>query len=322
MKKEELLKLHTNQRLLLEELLSRGVELTPIVKELELFEATYGNHTELILDRDTRIVSYAASVITSDKSPKGAQFFFDQRDLAIQFAEALGWPVVLKPVAGSHGRGCTMGILSTETLEQVLDEFVAEFGSDRPFLIEAEAQGEEYRIFITERGKFAVLHRMPASVVGDGVNTIGALAKSESDRRMNPRINCLCPISIDRTVERYLAAQGFSLNSVPANGVKVTLRATSNLAQGGSCEDVTGIAHPQFVSIAAAILRIFPGLAYAGIDIVTKNISKNPNEERYAVLEVNSNPGIHMHMRPALGKAQNVAAYIADLIFPETCKNE
>lgn len=335
MRKEELLKLHTNQRLLLEEFLKRGIEVTPIVKELELFEARYGSHTELILDRDSRVVSYAASVICSDKSltkvllqrhgfttPKGAHFFPDQRELALQFATSLGWPVVFKPVSGSHGRGCTMGIKSVAALELVLDEFVADSGNDRAFLIEQEITGEEFRVFITERGKYAVLHRIPAYVVGNGKSSIRELAEEESYRRMNPRANCLCPITIDKTVERHLETQGLSLNSVPAYGTKVQLRRTSNLAQGGYCEEVTNQAHPQFAAIALAVLKIFPGLAYAGIDIITTDINADPSNGKYAILEINSNPGIHMHMRPASGPPQDVASHIADLIFPETIKDE
>ena len=40
------------------------------------------------------------------------------------------------------------------------------------------------------------------------------------------------------------------------------------------------------------------------------------------IVEVNTVPGIHMHMRPSEGKPRNVAKYIVDMIFPETKEQE
>ena len=51
---------------------------------------------------------------------------------------------------------------------------------------------------------------------------------------------------------------------------------------------------------------------------MSKNIEKEQTSDMYNVVEVNTVPGIHMHMRPSHGKSRNVAKYMVDMIFPET----
>lgn len=326
---------HTNQRLLIEELLGRGVVITPIIPQLELFQAELGSHRELLLDRDSSITPYAASLISSNKSmakvllkragisvPRGQQFYPDQKAECIQYSQQLSFPLVLKPVCGSHGEGCWIGILNTSELDQRIDEFLTLFDSDTPFLVEEQFSGHEYRIFVTQNRKYAVLNRIPASVTGDGCSTIEELARKESNRRMNPRKNCLTPIVLDEMVVACLAKSSLTLSSIPELGQVITLRKTSNLAHGGNCEDVTDQMHPEYLAIALEVLKQFPNLPFAGIDVMATSISQQPTSANHVVLEVNSNPGIHMHMRPGIGSGRNVASYIADLIFPESANHD
>ena len=52
----ELAQLHTNQRLFIMEMQSRGIDVEIIYKEMELIKAEYGKHIEWILDRDSSII--------------------------------------------------------------------------------------------------------------------------------------------------------------------------------------------------------------------------------------------------------------------------
>ena len=87
---------------------------------------------------------------------------------------------------------------------------------------------------------------------------------------------------------------------------------------GGVCEDYTDIVHPSVIDIGMKVLSSFPGLPYVGIDFMTNSIDQKQNDESYRIIEINTIPGIHMHFRPAIGKPQNIAKYIVDLIYPET----
>jgi len=112
----ELLELHTNQRLLIEEMQSRGINVNIIYKEIELIKAEYENHIEWILDRDSSITPYSVSIICGDKYitkkilqrseisvPTREMFYPNEAQLSIFYARKIGFPVVIKPVFGSHG---------------------------------------------------------------------------------------------------------------------------------------------------------------------------------------------------------------------------
>jgi cyanophycin synthetase len=326
----ELSKLHSNQRLLVSELQSRGVDVNTLFPDLELLTAEYQGHKELLLDRDSSITPYSTTIISGDKYlskkimqlngiavPIGEMFFPEQIDDALRYAQNLGYPLVVKPTFGSHGDDVFMDLDHLVSVKNAIDCIVAK---KRNFLVEEQFEGKEYRIFITKNGEYAVLHRDCAYVVGDGHLNIAELVVEETNRRLNPRTNALCPIVIDITVEQYLAKQKRTLDDIPVLGEKIYLRHNSNVAKGGMCEDYTAKIHPSAIEIAKKVLASFPGMPYAGIDVLSTDIAQVQTCDRYRVLEVNSIPGIHMHMNPGRGISRNVAKMIADIIFPETKK--
>ena len=87
---------------------------------------------------------------------------------------------------------------------------------------------------------------------------------------------------------------------------------------GGICEDYTDRVHPSVIDIGMRVLDVFPGLPYVGIDYMTNSIEELQNDDSYRIIEINTVPGVHMHFRPAIGKSQNIAKYMVDMIFPET----
>ena len=177
-------------------------------------------------------------------------------------------------------------------------------------------------MFVTKNGDYAVLLRDPAHIYGDGINTIEYLIKKENYERMNPRTNALCEILVDEELLKYLSKKGLSLQSIPANGEKVYLRPNSNVAMGGICEDYTDRVHPSVIEIGLNVLKAFPGLPYVGIDFMTNSITEMQTDDSYRIIEINTVPGVHMHFRPAIGKSQNIAKYIVDMIYPETIENK
>jgi cyanophycin synthetase len=49
-----------------------------------------------------------------------------------------------------------------------------------------------------------------------------------------------------------------------------------------------------------------------------RDISQQQAGDSYRILEINSVPGIGIHIAPGRGQPRNVAAFIVDIIFPET----
>lgn len=328
--KQELAKLHTNQRLLVKELQSRGIDVAMLSAEMELLEAKYKEHKEFLLDRDSSINPYPASVIAGDKYLtkkllqregisvcKGEQFFGDQIKDALVYAQNIGFPLVAKPSFGSHGHNVHMDLETLCHVKTAIETILAE-NRNAAFIVEEQFEGSEHRVFITREGNYAVLHRDPAHVIGNGRKTIEQLANDESNRRMNPRTTCLCPILLDDSSLRYLSRSGKTLAYVPESGEKVYLRHNSNVAAGATCEDYTDKVHPSVIEISKKALSAFHGMPYAGIDFMSRDITAEQAPGMYKIIEVNSIPGIHMHMCPGSGKPRDVAKYIADMIFPET----
>ena len=323
--------LHSNQKILIYEMLKRGISVEVLDESLELIKASYNGHDELIYDRDSSIMPYNVSILAGDKGitkhilqnngisvPMGEVFNITDSDYILKAFKVFDCPVVLKPVFGSHGYDVYTNITSENDLLKAIDKITQNRGSQTKVLIEEYFNAEEYRVFVTKNGDYAVLHRDPAHIYGDGIHNIKELIAIENYRRMNPRTNALCEILVDEEMYKYIKANGISMDTIPTLGEKVYLRPNSNVAMGGICEDYTDRAHPSVIDIGMRVLDAFPGLPYVGIDYMTNSIEKLQNDDSYRIIEINTVPGVHMHFRPAIGKSQNIAKYMVDMIFPET----
>jgi cyanophycin synthetase len=107
-----------------------------------------------------------------------------------------------------------------------------------------------------------------------------------------------------------------ALGSVLPAGETLFLKYTSNISAGGTSTDVTESVHPENKFIAERIARLF-NLDICGIDVMTTAIDLPLSRERGAVIEVNAGPGLRMHSNPQKGIPRNVAAPIADMLFPK-----
>jgi len=326
----DLNKLHTNQRLFVQELTSRGASVSAIDYGMELLEVHYDSKKEYLIDRTSHIVSYVPAILSADKHltkdilniakisiPKGRLFSLDDIDDAIDFAESLNYAVVFKPNQGSHGLFVHSDIHNELDLKEAICTYFEQSDEDSLFLIEEYITGLENRIFITSKDDYAVLQREPAHVIGDGSHTIQELATTETDYQKKVKGSALCPIVIDETVGKFLSRQGKTLETVPKKDEKIYLRLTSNLALGGISTDMTDVAHPSAIKIAQQALACFEGLPIIGVDFITPDITKDQNKTKYGIIEVNVNPGLSMHTMPAIGKAQPVPKYLADVMFPD-----
>lgn len=324
--------LHTNQRLLLEELIARGAGIEVLDAGRELVRVHYRGRSHYLIDRTSSFVSYLPAVLAADKfmtkrilreagirAPEGALFTEGNIEDALSFAGNKGFRIVFKPNHGSHGMHVETDIRAEEDLRRAIDRYLADCGGEGDYLIEEFVEGLEHRVFITIRGDYAVLQREPAHVIGDGVHTVQKLAAAETERRAiekRERGSALCPIAIDASVRQFLKHRGSSLDAIPAAGEKVYLRQISNLALGGISRDMTEVAHPSVIRIAKDILKCFEGLAVVGVDFITTDITRNQTALRYGIVEINANPGLSMHVMPAIGDPQPVAKYLADVMFP------
>jgi cyanophycin synthetase len=244
--------------------------------------------------------------------PRG-RVVYDEEDLEIALRR-IGYPVVLKPVGGNHGRGATINVTDWEQAKEALA--LAKKVS-RGVIVEKFITGYDHRLLVVNYKFIAGAKRTPAMVTGDGVHTVQQLVDivNSDPRRGYGHEKVLTAIKIDDTTLAMLEEKGLSLSSIPAKGEELHLKRTANLSTGGTSTDVTEMVHPYNVFMAERIARII-GLDICGIDIMTPDIRIPLHENGGAVLEVNAGPGFRMHIAPAEGLPRNVAEPVIDMLYP------
>lgn len=247
--------------------------------------------------------------------PRGTTIqFFEELESAI--ADVGGYPIVIKPLDGNHGRGITIDVNSWEDAEEAYD-LASKESKTRSVIVERFYKGSDHRLLVINGKLVAVAERVPASVVGDGQHTIEELITitNEDPRRGEGHDNVLTKIKVDKTSLAILDKQGLRLETVLDKGEVAYLRATANLSTGGMAIDRTDEIHPQNLWMAERVSKII-GLDIMGIDVVTPDISKPLQEVDGVIVEVNAAPGFRMHVAPSQGLSRNVAAPVMDMLFP------
>ena len=228
----------------------------------------------------------------------------------------VGFPLVVKPVDGNHGRGITVNINNYEDA-LIAYKSAKESSKSGAVIVEKYITGDDYRLLVINNKLVAAAIRTPAHVVGDGQLTIQQLVDevNKDPRRGYGHENVLTQITVNDLTLGIIKANGYTLDSVLEKDKRLLLKDTANLSTGGTAEDVTDIVHPANIFMAERISKIID-LDICGIDVMTTDISKPLEETGGAVLEVNAGPGFRMHLAPTSGLPRNVAAHVIDKLFP------
>ena len=227
----------------------------------------------------------------------------------------LGFPVVIKPLNGNHGRGITINIQSAAV---ALGAFKKAQKISEEVIVEKFIKGMDFRFLVINYKLEAVSKRTPAMVSGDGNSTIEQLIEeTNSDpQRGEGHEKTLTKITIDDQTESLLRQQGYALNTVLPFGEILFLKDTANLSTGGTARDVTDFVHPQNIFMAERIARLM-NLDICGIDVIAEDITQPITDKTGAVLEVNAAPGFRMHLSPAKGIPRNVGEPVIKMLYPE-----
>ena len=233
---------------------------------------------------------------------------------AVAIAEETGFPVLLKPLDASQGRGISARL---DDADAVREAWPASAAMGSRVVVERWVDGRDYRVLVVDGCVVACAERVPAHVVGDGTSSVGQLIEiaNRDPRRSVGHSGVLTKLPADEQTTQFLARSGRTLNSVPAAGERVFLRATANLSTGGTSIDRTDEVHPDNAT-ACQIAANVVGLDIAGVDVLSPDISVPFRENGAVIIEVNAAPGIRMHTHPAEGTPRNVAAPMLDMLFP------
>ena len=229
--------------------------------------------------------------------------------------DRIGYPCVLKPLNGNHGKGATTNIIN---YTQALTALAAAQKYGRSVIVEKFINGFDFRLLCINNKFICAALRTPAAVTGDGQHSIQWLVDetNKDERRGYGHEKVLTQIKVDEFTKIMLDDKGYTLETIPQKGEIVLLKPTANLSTGGTSTDVTDEVHPNNIFMAERISKII-GLDICGIDIMAPNLKVPITENRGAVLEVNAAPGFRMHIEPSEGIARNVAEPVIDMLFPK-----
>lgn len=229
--------------------------------------------------------------------------------------EKYGYPLVIKPIDGNHGKGNTTNITSWQQAVTAL-QAAQQYG--RSVIVEKFITGFDFRILVINYKFICAALRTPASVKGDGVHSIQWLIDetNKDPRRGYGHEKVLTQITMDQFTQKMLDEKNYTLDTIPAKDELVLLKPTANLSTGGTSTDVTDEVHPANIFMCERIARII-GLDICGIDIMASDLRTPVTENGGAILEVNAAPGFRMHIEPSEGLPRNVAEPVVDMLFPK-----
>ncbi|MBA3780526.1 MAG: cyanophycin synthetase [Nocardioides sp.] len=292
-----------------------------------LVQLGQGVHAKRIRATMTSNTSSIAVDVASDKDltskllgaaglPVPKQDSVRTADQAVTVARRIGWPVVVKPLDGNHGRGVCLNLTSDHDVREAFE--IAKDQSRRgSVIVESFVTGKDYRCLIINGRMEAIAERVPAHVVGDGTATVEQLVEltNADPRRGVGHEKVLTRIKVDDAAIEVLVGQGHKLDSVPDRGEMVKLALTGNMSTGGISIDRTFEAHPENIEIAEEAARMI-GLDIAGIDFICPDITEPVRETGGAICEVNAAPGFRMHTHPTIGEPQFISKPVVDMLFP------
>lgn len=253
--------------------------------------------------------------------PDGKHFTgnIDNEDI-LQYANTLGYPLVIKPIDGSFGKGVVANITSEGELMHSLDYVRQELGY-QDIIVEQYIPGDDLRLYVVEDKVVGAIKRIPPNIIGDGINSIEALiALKNEERSLSPRL-VSCQIKVDKEILSYIGRSGYDLNTVPEKGEQVFLSDKANISYGGDPIDVLDELSSGIKDTAVKALQSIPGLVHGAVDMLLQKDAETGEEKGY-VIELNPTSQLGGILYPIHGKARDVPRAIIDYYFPETKEKE
>ena len=251
-------------------------------------ESSYTDRTSRIgagIAHDKRI---AAAIMRQAGIPVPDHLEVQDEASALEAADRLGYPVVVKPADREGGTAVAAGLL---TPSEVRKAYAAASAVSTSILVEKHFEGRDYRLVVFESELLLAIERVPGGVTGNGVTTISGLIEEQG---ADPRRSARGPwtrLVLDQEADDLLRRAGLDRHSVPAEGEFVRLRRAANIATGGTPVAVQHLVHPdnRLLAIrAAAALR----LDLAGVDLLIPDIGRSWLETGAAICEVNGQPNL------------------------------
>ncbi|HVZ42474.1 MAG TPA: hypothetical protein VHA82_01590 [Ramlibacter sp.] len=245
--------------------------------------------------------------------PGGEHAMVPSRAAAIEAAARLGYPVVVKPADRDQGAGVAADLRDEAAVGEAYDEAMKH--SER-ILVEKWVPGRTHRLTVFQGKVLRVTQRIAGGVIGDGVRDVSALVKAQQTGEFQQRIarHRGGPLlTLDDEALGMLRQDGRDAGYVPAAGEEVRLRRRDNVSAGGTNVELdpadANAVHPDNIELAIEAARVLR-LDFAGVDLITTDISRSWLEVGGLVCEVNA--------QPQVGAPRFYDSLLPQLMGPET----
>lgn len=312
--------------------IQKGIQVKVIDESDQFLRLQHQEHVEYVKNANmTSKDSYIVPLIMENKTvtkkvlkeagfrvPDGAEFSSMEEALKAypRFADQA---FVIKPKSTNYGLGITIFKDGADLSDYQAGLTIA-FREDTSVLVEEFMPGTEYRFFVIDGEVQAIMLRVPANVIGDGIRTVEELV---AEKNLDPLrgTNHRAPlelIQLGELEQLMLKEQGLNIHSVPQKDQVVYLRENSNISTGGDSIDMTDEFSEAYKHIAVSAVEAL-GAKISGIDLIIpdKEIDPNHHEQAYGIIEANFNPAMHMHVYPFAGKGRRLTMHVLKLLYPE-----
>ena len=318
---------------LLFDAIQKGLNIEILDERDQFISLQFGDHLEYVKNGNmTSHDSYISPLIMENKVvtkkvlakagfnvPQSIEFT-DVKSAVENFPLFENRAVVIKPKSTNFGLGISIfqqGVTKREDFAKAVE---IAFREDKEIMVEDYLQGTEYRFFVLGDQTLAVLLRVPANVIGDGVHTVAELVAAKNDHplRGDGSRTPLKKIALGDIEQLQLKEQGLTVDSIPAKDQLVQLRANSNISTGGDSIDMTDEMHASYKEIAVGISKAM-GAAVCGVDLIIPDLKKpaEPSLRSWGVIEANFNPMMMMHIFPFSGQSRRLTMNVIKMLFPE-----
>lgn len=235
----------------------------------------------------------------------------DDTATAWRFVDKQAGPCVVKPARGTGaGMGVTTGVATKSRLFRAM---VHAGGFASEVLIERQVEGGNYRLLYLNGRLLDAVQRVPPTVRGDGKSTVRELIVAENEDRLRQGIEASQSLlTIDRELRHTLRQNGYSLRSVPPRDDRVQVKTVVNDNRRWDNLRVSDRVCASLVG-AGATAAAAVGVRFAGVDVITPDVTVPLGESGGVIIEVNAMPGLYHH-HTANGGAVPVAREILEWI--------
>ena len=175
--------------------------------------------------------------------------------------------------------------------------------------MEEHLVGSVYRGTIINGVLAGILRGDPPRITGDGKSTISELINTKNFHRHTK----VKEYKISPLTAGFLKRSGdYSLEMVLPKGKTIDLTEKIGVSYGGYSAEEYDIAHPKIKEVLEKAGRAI-NYPVMGFDFIIGDITKDPDAQKWGIIECNSVPFLDLHHFPVEGTPRNAARHVWDM---------